>query len=486
MALFGRKKRAQPDVVGKLIDDLKGPAAAKAAAELRELRSNSTDPAQTKRIAQALLEHQKEVVADKPKLEPPLPESAPATTSEPEPEPPSVPSPPGDLPAGSTTTWELDLADGGDTGSTYGPVLWGDLLFCVTGNNLHAVDLSGTLRWTYSPGWGNNQDLPSVAEGLVVAHTLNDTVRAVDAASGELMWEAKSPIGRISHPIAFDGRWVCVADDAGGLCCLDPRDGSTLWTFEHDTRIPTPAIANGRVFATSYQRIGGGGGAVMALDVDTGALLWTADVRSAGNRPVAVDHEVICAGGDGLIGLDAGDGSVRWNAEIYVSMLSPPAVSDGDVFVRTGNHGVCCVARGTGERRWSMNLELDTQDFTFTPPSVCESLILCGLGDGRLHALDAATGEERWSRKVELTPPPVSRDGILYFLDYRRLHAVELATMGTEEPAPEPAPEEAAAGAVATGPRCAICGIGLSGVPAVRDNVTGKLYCFEHREHVLD
>jgi hypothetical protein len=52
------------------------------------------------------------------------------------------------------------------------------------------------------------------------------------------------------------------------------------------------------------------------------------------------------------------------------------------------------------------------------------------------------------------------------------------------ELAGDPATEHPAATARVA--HCTICGVDLSAAPAVRNNDTGALYCYEHREHVLE
>ena len=36
---------------------------------------------------------------------------------------------------------------------------------------------------------------------------------------------------------------------------------------------------------------------------------------------------------------------------------------------------------------------------------------------------------------------------------------------------------------IQAGSRCKVCGLDVSNRPAVRDNLTGAMYCFDHREY---
>jgi outer membrane protein assembly factor BamB len=315
--------------------------------------------------------------------------------------------------------WEVTLTDGGDTGSGEGPFYSDETLFVTAGNHLHAVGVDGKLKWTHTPGWGDNMKLAAAASGLVVGHSLTDKVRAIDAASGEVRWEADPPsLGTIRDPVAFDGERVYAVDDGGGLCCLSAADGAELWSQPQSRRVDTPVVAVGVVYGAHEKAV--------ALDADTGRQLWSSQEDVRGISPFVESDEVICITRSGVIALDRRSGKVGWSADFCFDRMSPPVADERSVYIRTGNHGVCSIARGTGETNWWHTVAHDSQDFPFKPPVVADGLVFCTLGDGLMHAIDAESGSPLWSRSVKVFSPPAVMDGKLFVLDYRRLYALDL------------------------------------------------------------
>lgn len=325
----------------------------------------------------------------------------------------------GDFDLASRLKWEVKLSDGGDTGSTYGPLLYDDTLFMTTGNCLHAVTIEGELVWTFQAGWDDNTIEPVVEAGLVVAHTLKDKVRAIDAVNGDLRWEVEPPLGKMRSGVAFEGTRVYAVDDSREMACLAAEDGAVLWSFENTSRMPTPVAFDDRVYATSYS------GFVIALDAKTGDKLWSAGDKIGWYLAVAND-ELICTTWSGLAAFDTGTGEQRWVTDLQTGGISPLAVYGDSVYVRTKDHGVCRILQGSGELAWKHQEEDTDDDYVFDRPAVAEGWVVTSLTSGHLHGLDAETGDLRWAHKGYPSVPAVAQ-GILYHLDNRRLCAYDLA-----------------------------------------------------------
>ena len=203
---------------------------------------------------------------------------------------------------------------------------------------------------------GERAALPS---GSVPATNRDDTPPPADAAdfpqcqgperTGRLRgpvlaraWPAAGPVELWRRPVGAGWAGFAVAgrraitleqrDTAEVVACYDLVTGEPRWTFaaegeRYDDPVAgvgprtTPTIVGDRVW------VAGATGLVHALDLTTGAPLWSVDLRERFGAPVPewgfagspLHHDglvIVPAGGDGaaLVALDADDGTTRWQA----------------------------------------------------------------------------------------------------------------------------------------------------------------------------
>ncbi|MEW6271596.1 MAG: PQQ-binding-like beta-propeller repeat protein [Thermodesulfobacteriota bacterium] len=193
--------------------------------------------------------------------------------------------------------WELEAR-----GQVYGaPVVVDGMVYASSTGGLYALDGdSGAVVW-------QNPDVTATsslawADGTLFVHDLGARLRALDAATGQEKWQTRTdthPLATgLSSPIVFE-RWVVVgissneivregATFRGGVAAFDRDTGEQLWR-DYTADPPangasvwsTVAIdAEARmVFAGTGQNYTGVAGpdsdALIALDLDTGARVWT-------------------------------------------------------------------------------------------------------------------------------------------------------------------------------------------------------------------
>jgi alcohol dehydrogenase (cytochrome c) len=143
------------------------------------------------------------------------------------------------------------------------------------------------LAWVWSMGeGGNNQPAPIVHDGILYLHLPDNTVQALDAATGDLIWEnhvgPANPAGAMRGIAIYEDKILFSAKDAR-LVALDARNGNKLWetiigdrTEGDYSNSSGPLVVNGVV-------ISGLGGCtryraekcfLSAYDVNTGKQLW--------------------------------------------------------------------------------------------------------------------------------------------------------------------------------------------------------------------
>jgi alcohol dehydrogenase (cytochrome c) len=162
---------------------------------------------------------------------------------------------------------------------------------------LRQIDRSNVARlrtaWTWSLPESTNEITPLVHDGVMFVYS-GAAVQALDAASGELLWQYLRSLpnefdnGRRGHAksIAARGEELFVPTADGHLIALDVHTGRLIWDHEVVAR-------DGRPAALGFQLTGG---PIVAKDtVLIGVSLGTQD-----------------AGGCYIVGLDTRSGAERW------------------------------------------------------------------------------------------------------------------------------------------------------------------------------
>ncbi|HRE06414.1 MAG TPA: PQQ-like beta-propeller repeat protein [Opitutaceae bacterium] len=247
--------------------------------------------------------------------------------------------------------------------------------------------------------WGNSASPLVVGDRVIVAGGgKNQTFLAFKAASGEVIWKAGSDRATYSTPIlaTLHGKAQALFMVERGLVSLDPATGAELWHYPFPYRTATaasPVVWNDIVNCTAGYGVGGGACQVTFTGGKwTVAELW----RSPGNKDTAahwstaVAHDGYLYGcyGHGDYGrgafkcIDIRTGKVQWQKAGFghgqvilagnrllattdagvLKLIEPtpaayreiasadiiegkvwasPALSNGQVLLRSTTHGVC-------------------------------------------------------------------------------------------------------------------------------------------------
>ncbi|HLG56180.1 MAG TPA: PQQ-binding-like beta-propeller repeat protein [Vicinamibacterales bacterium] len=147
-------------------------------------------------------------------------------------------------------------------------------------------DNVGELRlvWSWALPNGPNEVTPLVHDGVMFVHAYGDKVQAIDAATGDLLWQysrrlPKDQAPSVKRGIAIYGTRLFVPTSDTHIVALDAKTGSVLW----DQAIADakagygltggPLVANGKVMVGTTGRAPGGN-FIVALDAATGRPAW--------------------------------------------------------------------------------------------------------------------------------------------------------------------------------------------------------------------
>jgi outer membrane protein assembly factor BamB len=317
-----------------------------------------------------------------------------------------------------------------------------------TGKALDALSPDLKLAWSYRTLGTILTSSPAIVDGTVYVGTRdedgtdNNTVLAVDLENGEKRWQLKADAQIQSSPAVEDGI-VYASSIRGTLYALDAKSGEKMWEkavgkddVQRAWMYYSPTVADGIVYQ-AYST--GKGGALMALDARTGEQLWNSPLAGgwiSESSPVVQDGRVI-VGGDGgyLIALDAKTGMELWRKRPAGGwMHSMPAVDNGHVYMGYGGGLIVALDAATGNELWrykSTDSSYIAGGTTGSSPAIVEGIVYMGFPDGNVTAIDAVTGQKKWSYRTQggiISSSAVSGDTVYIGSNDGNLYAVNRNT----------------------------------------------------------
>jgi len=286
------------------------------------------------------------------------------------------------------------------------------------------------LAWVRDMGYSQSfQGSPSVWNGVMYVATQTG-VMALDATSGTTLWNYSSPNpGTViadsavrGAPVVYQGK-VFISTRYGAIVAIDAATGEEVWNTQltneprNEGYTTNPIWANGKIVsAPSGADFGGAPGKVMAVDAEDGELLWTFNIIPTGpddpawatwNNPPSWD-----AGIGGASAWNAGAYDPVTNTVLYGTgqptpwdRLDPNRRADPDGVVTDDLYTVSWVAvdADSGELRWYRQaLPGDEWDYdqhqvpTFATVDWNGSerrVAIMGSSTGYIYVVDAVTGE---------------------------------------------------------------------------------------------
>jgi alcohol dehydrogenase (cytochrome c) len=154
----------------------------------------------------------------------------------------------------------------------------------ITANNVQDL----RLVWTWAMNEGTNQPAPVVHNGTMFINNPGNIVQALDAKTGELIWEnriGETATGNSQRGLAIYDDKVYVTTGSAVIYALDARTGKEIWqTTIGDRTNGTYSTSSGPIIAKGKVIQGLGGGLcdqyreekcfISAYDAQTGKLIW--------------------------------------------------------------------------------------------------------------------------------------------------------------------------------------------------------------------
>ena len=140
------------------------------------------------------------------------------------------------------------------------------------------------VAWSWSLPPGPNESTPIVHDGVLFIFGYGDEVQALDAATGDLLWQYSRRLPRGTAPsvkrgMSLYGERLYVPTSDAHIVALEARTGRVVWDKpvaegEEGYRMTGGTlVARGKVMVGTTGRAGGGN-YIVALDAETGEEAW--------------------------------------------------------------------------------------------------------------------------------------------------------------------------------------------------------------------
>lgn len=149
-----------------------------------------------------------------------------------------------------------------------------------------------------------------------------------------------------------------------------PSSGDALWVRRVEGAAGAAPVVVGPVVVVQS------GDGLLALERDTGDLLWRADDLPPSPSTAELGPFVLVAGGSEVRALRGVDGAEAWRLELPGPVVGPPAVVGPRLVVATRDGAVLSVDGHRGEVRWRAEVGVDVVD-----PPVTDDRIIGIIGD---------------------------------------------------------------------------------------------------------
>ncbi|CUX96604.1 Outer membrane protein assembly factor BamB precursor [Candidatus Doolittlea endobia] len=275
----------------------------------------------------------------------------------------------------------------------------------------------------------------SVADSRIYLGSELAKVYALNAQNGSVVWQTTVAGEALSTPVISDGM-VLIHTSNGMLQALNKADGVIKWTVNLDMPLLTLRGESSPTTAFGTAIVGGDNGRVSAVMINHGQLIWQQRIsQSSGateitrindvqTTPVVVNDAVYALAYNGnLAALDLHSGRVIWS--LGIGSATNLIVNDGRIYLVDQNDRVIAVDAQDGVTLWCQSGLLHRN---LTSPVLYNGYIVTGDSEGYLHWINIDDGHFIVQQKVDsaglLAAPIIGGDKLIVQAKNGKVYAI--------------------------------------------------------------
>ncbi|PWT86886.1 MAG: hypothetical protein C5B57_00265 [Blastocatellia bacterium] len=236
------------------------------------------------------------------------------------------------------------------------------------------------------------------SDGLLVFADAEALV-ALKTDDGSVSWRLPLSEKLVASPVLSEG-WLVVATSTA-VVALRSADGTVAWHYNLESPVHgAPSASRGLLFVPVEN------GRVIALQLDTGEMVWERRVGGVPNDTRAVGDQVFVGSNDNfLYCLVARDGRIDWRSRTGADVISAPVVDERRVYFISLDNVLRALNRGHGVQQWKRVLPFRP---AWSVLRAADTLVVVGLA-GAASAFYTKDGspaaESRFGAGIELAGP---------------------------------------------------------------------------------
>lgn len=292
---------------------------------------------------------------------------------------------------------------------------------------IYAVDAgSGDLLWQV-PAVGVGSFSPAMVDGVLYLATLTEAggelvvelVAVPTESEGEdELWrtelETYDP-NQAPPALTVEGGVLYAVASSGALHAFDAKSGEKLWDTEGTVRSRAePAVSDGVVVVANYE------GVVIALDGESGDEIWAYDTGASLGAPAVLDGVAYVADTKGNFYAVA-EGDLAWQVEETGAAYTAVSIGAGMAYLGNNEGALIAVSLEDEEVAWNAEAPEPGRDAGISDRRLVtiDDVIVAAADGGEVYSLSSADGDELWRIDVgeRVSNQPAVIDGVVYIAD---------------------------------------------------------------------
>ena len=236
---------------------------------------------------------------------------------------------------------------------------------------------------------------PVVSKGIVYIGAWDGNVYALDAATGNCLWDFETD-GPVIGGLVLSNGLIFVASSDGNLYTLDPATGSEEKSRVHVGEVwSRPALSDGVLYIANVN------GELRALDAETLDELWVFSINTGFLTDPELLNGTIVVGGLGqrLYGIDVATGNELWSFDDATNWYwGRPLAVGNTVYATNLDSRLFAIDIATGKRLWQFDGIAPIR-----AGAVISGGVLIAVDDnGNVYGMDPETGIQVWVGPTEI------------------------------------------------------------------------------------